>query len=195
MTPAQAVALRLGGTPLPPMALVTVDGGDSYWNPHPGDNPQAMLTDELIPRCASARAWARAPARSASLGISMGGYGAILLAEKYPRLVGAVAAISPAIWTSFAQARAANAGAYASAADFAADDAVTHAAALASVPLRVASGYGDPFYPGVRTLASALPKDPGGVPAELYFGSGCHTGSFFNAQEPPSLAFLARHLG
>jgi hypothetical protein len=68
-------------------------------------------------------------------------------------------------------------------------------AALASVPLRVASGYADPFYPGVRTLASALPKDPGGVPAELYFGSGCHTGSFFNAQEPPSLAFLARHLG
>jgi hypothetical protein len=23
---------------------------------------------------------------------------------------------------------------------------------------------------------------------------GCHTGSFFAAQQPPSLAFLARHL-
>ena len=33
------------------MALVTADGGTGYWNPHPGDNPQAMLTDELIPLC------------------------------------------------------------------------------------------------------------------------------------------------
>jgi hypothetical protein len=27
MSPAQAVALRVGGAPLPPMALVTADGG------------------------------------------------------------------------------------------------------------------------------------------------------------------------
>jgi enterochelin esterase-like enzyme len=196
ITPSQAVSLQPGGAPLPPLALVTVDGGGGYWNPHPGDDPQAMLADELIPLCqrkglgtgtASAK-------RIGVLGISMGGYGAILLAEKYPRLIGAVAAISPAIWTSYAQAQSANAGAYASAADFAQDDAVTHTAALASIPVRIASGSGDPFHPGVQALARALPKDPGGVPAEVYFGSGCHTAPFFNAQEPPSLAFLARHL-
>jgi len=123
------------------------------------------------------------------LGISMGGYGAILLAEKYPHLIGAVAAISPAIWTSYAEAKSANAGAYASAAGFAAGDAVTHAGALAGVPVRVAAGSGDPFYPGVQALARALPKS-----AEVYFGGGCHTGPFFNAQEPPSLAFLGRYL-
>jgi S-formylglutathione hydrolase FrmB len=175
------------------MALVTVDGGEGYWNPHPGDNPQAMLTDELIPFC-QRNSLGTGPRRVGVLGISMGGYGAILLAEKHPRLIGAVAAISPAIWTSYAQARAANAGAYASAADFAADDAVTHAAALARVPGRVASAYDDPFYPGVRAFARALPPSPGGTPAELAFGPGCHTGPFFTAQEPPSLAFLARHL-
>jgi pimeloyl-ACP methyl ester carboxylesterase len=119
----------------------------------------------------------------------MGGYGAILLAEKYPHLVGAVAAISPAIWTSYAEAKSANAGAYASAADFAQDDAVTHAAALAKTPVRVAAGSGDPFYPGAQALARALPKS-----AEVYFGGGCHTDSFFSSQEPASLAFLARHL-
>jgi S-formylglutathione hydrolase FrmB len=193
LTPSQAVALQPGGTPLPPLALVTVDGGDSYWNPHPGDNPQAMLTDELIPMCQRTGLGTGNRAIGV-LGISMGGYGAILLAEKYPHLIGAVAAISPAIWTSYAQAQAANPGAYASAADFVAGDAVTHAGSLAGVPVRVAAGYDDPFYPGVRTLARALPKDPGGVPAEIYFGGGCHTGAFFNAQEPPSLAFLARHL-
>jgi S-formylglutathione hydrolase FrmB len=170
-----------------------VDGGDSYWNPHPGDNPQAMLTEELIPLC-QRKGLGTGARKIGVLGISMGGYGALLLAEKYPRLVGAVAAISPAIWTSYAQAQSANPGAYASAAAFTAADAVTHAGALAGVPVRVASGYDDPFYPGVRTLARALPQNPGGVRAEVYFGSGCHTGAFFNAQEPSSLAFLARHL-
>ena len=67
------------------------------------------------------------------------------------------------------------------------------ATGLALTP-RIASGYGDPFYPGVQTLVRALPANPGGVPAHLYFGNGCHTGPFFTAQEPPSLAFLARHL-
>jgi pimeloyl-ACP methyl ester carboxylesterase len=189
LTPARAAALRAGGVPLPPVALVTVDGGGGYWNPHPGDNPQAMLTDELIPRCQRQGPGA-GHGQIGVLGVSMGGYGALLLAEKYPGTVAAVAAISPAVWTSYAQAQSANAGAFASAADFAADNVISHAAALAPVPVRVASGNGDPFHPGVQTLVRALPKT-----AEVYFGPGCHTGPFFTSQEPPSLAFLARHLG
>jgi hypothetical protein len=50
-SPTQAMALHLGREPLAPMAMVTVDGGGKYWNPHPGDNPMAMVIDELIPRC------------------------------------------------------------------------------------------------------------------------------------------------
>jgi enterochelin esterase-like enzyme len=183
LTPSQAVALR--GT-LPPIALVTVDGGNGYWNPHPGDDPMRMLVDELIPRC---QGLGLGRSRIGAMGISMGGYGALLLAEKHPTLVHAVAAISPAIWTSYAQARAANAGAYASAAAFAANDAVTHAGALAGLPVRVAAGYDDPFYPGVRALAAALPA---GSVAD--FGEGCHDGPFFTSQEPASLEFLARNL-
>jgi pimeloyl-ACP methyl ester carboxylesterase len=201
MSPAQALALRVAGLPLPPMALVTADGGPGYWNPHPGDNPQAMLTDELIPMCrrlglgtASRSGTASKAHRIGVMGISMGGYGSLLLAEKRPDLISAVAAISPAIWTSYAEARAANAGAYASAADFAADDVVTHAAALSRVPVRIASGLSDPFHPGVQALARALPNNPGGGPPAITFTTGCHDGSFFTPQEPPSLAFLAHHL-
>jgi hypothetical protein len=51
MSPAQAMALRIGPEPLAPMAMVTVDGGNDYWNPHPDDNPMAMVIDELIPLC------------------------------------------------------------------------------------------------------------------------------------------------
>jgi hypothetical protein len=61
--------------------------------------------------------------------------------------------------------------------------------------VRVASGYDDPFYPGVQALARALPALGGmGGAAVVDFGPGCHDGSFFAAQEPPSLAFLAGHL-
>ena len=186
MSPAQAVAVRVDGGPLAPMALVTVDGGPGYWNPHPGDNPMAMVVGELIPRC---RRLGLGRTRIGMMGISMGGYGALLLAEKYPHLIDAVAAISPAIWTSYAQAHAANPGAYASQAAFTANDAVTHAAALARIPVRVAAGYDDPFYPGVQALARALPAG-----AVVDLARGCHTDPFFAEQQPPSLAFLARHL-
>ena len=188
LTPAQAVALPGAGGPLPPTALVTVDGGNGYWNAHPGDDPMGMLVDELIPLC-QRLGLGRPPQRIGAMGISMGGYGALLLGEKHPTLVSAVAAISPAIWTGYDQARTANAGAYDSAAAFAANDAITHARSLTGVPVRVATGYDDPFYPGVRALAAALP--PGSV---ADFGPGCHDGSFFAAHEPASVQFLARHL-
>jgi enterochelin esterase-like enzyme len=188
MSPAQAVALTINGRPLAPMAMVTVDGGNGYWNPHPGDNPMAMVISELIPRCRRL-GLGRPPQLTGLMGISMGGYGAVLLAEKYPHLFAAVAAVSPAVWTSYQQAKHANAGAYASAAAFSASNVITHTAALAGLPVRVAAGDDDPFYPGVQALARALPAG-----AVVQFGQGCHTGSFFVEQEPPSLAFLARHL-
>ncbi len=188
MSPVQAVALRVNGELLAPMAMVTVDGGRGYWNPHPADNPMAMVIEEVIPMC-QRLGLGLSPHRIGTMGVSMGGYGALLLAEKYPHLISAVAAISPAIWTTYAQAQSANPGAYASEKDFAADDAVTHASALAGVPVRVTSGDGDPFHPGVVALAQSLP--PGAI---VYFAKGCHTGSFFTSEEPPSLAFLAHHL-
>jgi enterochelin esterase-like enzyme len=173
---------------LPPMALVAADGGNGYWNAHPGDDPMGMVIDELIPMCQS-RGLGEAPQRIGTLGISMGGYGALLLGETHPHLFSAVAAISPAIWTSYEQARSANAGAYASALSFARNDVVTHAASLAGVAVRISSGVDDPFHPGVEALQRALPAG-----ATVDFSHGCHSAPFFTAQEEPSLAFLGRHL-
>jgi pimeloyl-ACP methyl ester carboxylesterase len=188
LRPWEAVALVVDGRPLPPMAMVTVDGGGGYWNPHPDDDPMAMVVSELIPMCQRMNL-GLSPHKIGTMGISMGGYGALLLAEKYPDLIRAAAAISPAIWTSYEEARVANPGAYATAADFAANDAVTHAGALAGTPVRVASGNDDPFHPGVVALTRALPSS-----ATVVLSGGCHTEPFFNAQEPPSLQFLGSHL-
>src|SRR5665213_439593 len=188
MSPAQAVALREGGTPFRPMAMVTVDGGDGYWNPHPGDDPMAMVIDELIPFCQHKRLGV-APNRIGLMGISMGGYGALAIAERRPDLVSALAVVSPAVWTSYAQARAANAGAFASASAFAAGDVIAHAGSLKGIPVWIASGADDPFHPGVEKLAGVL-----GSNSTVEFPSGCHTEPFFVEQEPLSLGFLSRHL-
>ncbi|MDE3129877.1 MAG: hypothetical protein KGL16_01890 [Acidobacteriota bacterium] len=188
VTLSQALAARQSGRALPPMALVSVDGGGLYWNPHPGDDPMAMIVNELIPVC-QRLGLGTSPRGIGTVGISMGGYGALLLAEKNPHLVAAVAAISPAVWTTYTEARAANAGAFASAADFASDDVINHASALSGIPVRVASGTDDPFHPGVVALAKVLPKT-----AVVDITAGCHDGSFFSSQQHASLAFLGEHL-
>jgi S-formylglutathione hydrolase FrmB len=188
MTPARAVSLLVNGEALTPMAMVTVDGGGGYWHPHPGDDPMGMVVHELIPML-QARGLGVQPHRIASMGISMGGYGAIAFAENYPRIFRAVAAISPAIFTTYAWVHYVNPGAYWSAADFARHDAITHVSTLRGTPVRVASGVSDPFHPWVEELAAVLP--PGAI---VRFPPGGHDDSFFLSEEPPSLEFLSQHL-
>jgi pimeloyl-ACP methyl ester carboxylesterase len=183
-----ALAARSGRRALPPFALVSVDGGNLYWNPHPGDDPLTMLVDELIPLCRH-RGLGLQPGQIGTIGISMGGYGSLLLAERHPDLISAVAAISPAVWTSYPQARSASADAFASAADWTADNVIAHASALDPTPVRVASGTDDPLHPGAVALAKALPHS-----AVIEFTGGCHDTAFFSSQQHASLAFLGDHL-
>ena len=188
MSPAQAVALRVGGRPLAPMAMVTVDGGGGYWNAHPGDDPMAMVVDELVPMCRRLGLGA-GPQRIGAMGISMGGYGALRLVEQHPDRFAAAAAISPAVWTTYDQAVGANPGAFASRAAFRANDVIGQATRLSARPVRIASGVDDPFHPGVEALIRALPSS-----VAVVVSAGCHSGPFFASQEPPSLEFLGRHL-
>jgi enterochelin esterase-like enzyme len=185
---ATALAARSDGRALPPFALVAVDGGNLYWNPHPGDDPLAMLVDELIPFCRQRGLGVR-PQTIGTIGISMGGYGSLLLTERHPRLISVVSAISPAVWASYSHARSASADGFASASDWAADDVITHASALAGTPVRIASGTDDPLHPGVVALAHALPHS-----AVVVFTAGCHDDAFFGSQQHASLAFLGEHL-
>jgi pimeloyl-ACP methyl ester carboxylesterase len=182
------LARALAGNGLPGIALVAADGGNLYWHPHPGDNPMGMMIDEIIPMC-QRLGLGTTPGQIGTIGISMGGYGAILFAEKLAQTISACAAISPAIWTTYAQAHAANPGAYTNAREFAEYDAITHTNTLAQVPVRVASGTDDPFHPGVVTLIERLPPQ-----AITDITGGCHDGKFFASQRHASLLFLGQHL-
>jgi hypothetical protein len=182
------LAGALAGTGLPEIALVAADGGNLYWHPHPRDDPMGMMIDEVIPMC-QRLGLGLTPHQIGTIGISMGGYGAILFAEKFVNTIAACAAISPAIWTTYGQAHAANPGAYTNAQEFSEYDAATHTSSLAETPVRVASGSDDPFRPGVMTLIDRLPRH-----ASTEIAGGCHDGAFFASQRHASLLFLGQHL-
>lgn len=139
-----------------PWTVASLAGGDDYWHPRAdGADPLGALTDGLLPMLAPRGG------PLAVLGWSMGGYGALLLAERPP--VGLVAAVasSPAVWASFGGAAA---GAFDDAADFRAHDVLAGADALRGGPsVRVDCGEDDVFAGTSRRLLEAVPGAAGGI--------------------------------
>ncbi len=197
------------------VAVVCVDGGESYWHQRTdGDDPAGMIVHEVLPRVAAAGLRTH---RIGISGLSMGGYGALLLGEQFsraaasragghraaaglpargigPPAVAAVAALSPAIFASYAGARAANPRAFDSAADFARNDVFTGVAELRRVPAFVACGTDDPFEPEAARFRAALATATGHqVPGGLL--PGCHDGAFWLRTMPAALEFISAHLG
>jgi enterochelin esterase-like enzyme len=80
------------------LAVAAVDGNPySYWHRRAdGRDPMSMLLEEFIPMVDQRVG----TAERALLGWSMGGYGALLAAETAPERFRAVAAASPALWSS-----------------------------------------------------------------------------------------------
>jgi S-formylglutathione hydrolase FrmB len=127
--------------------------------------------------------------RVAVLGYSMGGYGALLLAETLGRQrVAATAASFPAVFRSYADARRTNPRSFDSPADFAAHDVVTRLGALDSRTTWVDCGHSDPFAPTAQLIRTRLREPAGG----LY--DGCHDAAFWRSRLPAQLDFLGRHL-
>ena len=153
-----------------PFVLAGADGGQLRWQADPagGDDPQAMVVNEM-PRWLADRGFDAE--RRAVWGWSMGGYGALRLAEAYPDWQRAVAAFSPAILTS----------------DVSVYDDVD---ALASLPLALWCGTEDAFYGATRDFATALPREP---EIESY-SEGAHTRVFWNDHTLEAFAFLAGQL-
>ncbi|MBO1767155.1 alpha/beta hydrolase-fold protein [Allobranchiibius sp. GilTou38] len=181
---AQAAVDTAYATARRPLALVTVDcGADGYFHRRTdGTDAGAMVMQELLPHLAQR---GMSTGRVGLYGLSMGGYGAMLLATRYPSMVRAVASASPALWLSAGQTPA---GAFDDAADFDRNTIFGRIPALERVPLRVDCGDSDPFASATHTLRSRLKPPPAGG-----FAPGSHNGSFWAAHLPAALTFLAQH--
>ncbi|MEY2419261.1 MAG: hypothetical protein QOG90_1941 [Actinomycetota bacterium] len=169
-----------------PIVIVGVDGGpSSYWHKRAsGIDPQAMLHDELLPRI-DAEVGAGLP--RAIMGWSMGGYGALLAAERHPDLYKAVVGSSPALFPS---ADATSPGSFDDAADYRRNDVFADEAALKPLVVRLDCGTHDPFLPAVKTFAARLPHpNPGS------FTNGNHDAPYWRSVAPAQIATIAAALG
>jgi len=161
-----SAAVRAG---VPPFVLAGADGGRLRWEPDPagGDDPQRMLLEEM-PRWLAERGFDEQ--RSAAWGWSMGGYGALRLAEVGDRQLRAVAAFSPAVAPG--------------------DPVFAGVDALAGTPVGLWCGLDDGFLPDVRALAEALPEPP----EVLSYGEGAHTRVYWNGVTPAAFRFIGAAL-
>lgn len=167
---------------VPPFAAVAVDGGgDSYWHARrPGDDPLAMLLEEL-PRWLASEGLG---APSGALGWSMGGSGALQYARRRP--LRAVAVLSPALFPTYEATRAARS--YDSRESWLAHEPLCHPSDRLTSHLGVWCGEDDPFYEPSRRLAAQR------RPERAEFAPGLHTGGYWRRVLPDAVAFLGRSL-
>jgi S-formylglutathione hydrolase FrmB len=163
------LAQAVGADGVPPFALASADGGGSSWRPAPGDDPFAMLLEELLEVLAGLGLRTGAGTLGV-LGWSMGGGGALRLAEAHPERLAAVVATSPAVAPG--------------------GEEVAGAARLRGLAVRVDCGETDPFAGATRALGARLPEG-----AEVNLAQGCHDGIFWQRQAPAQLRFLAAAFG
>jgi enterochelin esterase-like enzyme len=158
--------------------VLLLDGGtDSYWHDRADGKWGSMVLREAIP-AGRAKTHAR---RVALGGISMGGYGALLLGSR-DRGFCAIGVQSPALWTS---AGATAPGAFDDAADYTRNDVFT---LQPPQPLWIDLGASDPLHDAALAYARRA-----GVRAHVWPGG--HDISFWDAHTPAYLRFFARECG
>jgi len=164
-------------------------GDRSYWHPRAdGRDPMAALL-AIVPEVEKRHGVGGARERRGVLGWSMGGFGALLLAQQHPDVVSAAVGLSPAVFRSYAEAKRSHPYTFDSPADWEQYGVWQHLDELRGPAVRVDCGSADPFAPTARQLLKRVPNITGGIEG------GCHVGSFWRRRMPSALAFLADHLG
>lgn len=183
-----ATAVESSATPA--FGYVAVDGGDSYWHANrPGDDPMAMLLDE-VPRWLAERGLGGADGTPFAVsGFSMGGFGSLLYARRRAerrRPVNAVGVVAPALITSWAEMSKRNA--FHSAADWASMDPLKNLDKLGDTPVGLWDGDRDRFIEGCRAFIARAHPTIGSI------SPGQHTSAFLHKVTPEVIRFLGRYV-
>jgi len=166
------------------IGVAAVDGGvHSYWHARDdGTDTGRMVLNEFVPLVRDRLDVERV----AVLGWSMGGYGALLLAEQSPSTFSAVVSSSGAVWERAGETAP---GAFDDAEDFAAHDVIAMSDRLDAAHTRIDCGDHDPFLPGNRALVARL-----GSTVTWSFPTGWHDARFWRSVAPRQVAFIAERL-
>jgi S-formylglutathione hydrolase FrmB len=175
---------------VPAYGFFAVDGGDHYWHENqPGDNPMAMLLEE-VPLWLHQRGLGGKDGQPfACTGTSMGGFGALLYTRRRVERrqpPAAVAVLAPALITSWAEMSKRHA--FHDSADWASMDPLRHVDATRSVPTGVWCGTEDEFIGGVREFIAAA------HPAYAYTAPGEHGDTFNRTVVEGVVGFLGKHV-
>jgi S-formylglutathione hydrolase FrmB len=163
-----------------PFTVVAVDGGDTYYtDKDPADDPQRMITEEL-PKWLDQRELSDV---TAAIGISMGSFGALNLQRRRHDLR-AVAAVSPALFRNWGDAR--SKGAFRDEQHWQANEPLRHVDELAGVPLGVWCGTEDPFVESAHELVDKTKPQVG------EFGPGAHDVAYWQRVMPDVVRFIGR---
>ncbi|GAA3459248.1 alpha/beta hydrolase [Saccharothrix longispora] len=182
----EVLVAAVGRGSVPPFGFVAVDGGDNYWHEnHPGDDPMAMLLEE-VPTWLAERGYG---APFACTGVSMGGFGALLYGRRRTERrerTAAVAAVSPALITTWEEM--AKRDAFRGPEQWARLDPLRNLDKLGDAPIGVWVGDRDRFVDGTTTLLKN---------AKLAVESvtpGGHDDAFYRRIVPDVVRFLGRRV-
>lgn len=175
---------------VPPFGLAAVDGGPyAYWHEStPGDDPMAMLLEELPVWLADRGLGGVSGHPFAAAGTSMGGFGALVYTRRRRERgtpLAATGVLAPALLTDWDEMREREA--FRDRRAWAALDPLRHPEMLDGTSLGVWCGTSDPFVVGTRRFVRRTD------PEVAVFRDGGHSGDFYTSAMPGLVAFLGRH--
>jgi putative tributyrin esterase len=188
------------------MIIVTPDGRNSWYvnsATNPGERFQEYLIGDLLLEVDRTWRTIASPHRRAIAGLSMGGYGSLLLALKYPELFAAVGAVSGAfdgpsgVEAVLPDLRESTEAAYGTAGSVVRCDNDVFSRLVKADPrklpyLYLAYGASDVLLDSHRRMIGILSSR--GFAYEYYESPGDHTWQFWDESPPGMLRVLIKHI-
>jgi pimeloyl-ACP methyl ester carboxylesterase len=166
-------------------------GGEASTYYHPrkdGTDSFTWVTEEFLPMAERRFGMGGGKASRAVFGWSMGGYGALSVAQRRPDLVNVAVASSPAVFPTYSAAVTGHSATFDSAADWERWGFWNQAGEVHDVAVRLDCGTGDPFVSTARQLLHRIPGAVGTI------ADGCHDNGFWRRTATSQLHFVAAHV-
>ena len=172
-----------------PFAIAAIDGGTLIWQKVGNQDAGALVATDFV---ALLKQRGLNTARLALTGWSMGGWGTLRLAcDELHGKLRAVAALSTPCYANSAQVPD---NTWMTPAEFDANNFYNRTDQLTGLPIFLACGISDGFYPGNVSFAARLTSTGGVLAPVIDFTPGGHSPDYWESVVPAQFRFLGEHL-